>query len=247
MKTSLTTLLIIPVLASTQAARADDLDDSLASERADQTGTAITIIFDNSGSMAKGGKINQAKSAFTKWISALPATYALALIDFHRGQGRLAVPLGKDRHKLVSAHVAKALPSGKTPIASCLQIAAAEIQKRRSEHSPYERHVIVVFTDGAETVHKLGNKAVVSTIARLRQGTVEVVGIGFHGEGDYMKGAATNYFHATNEKELVAGLSEVDAEISGDGEIEISAGDLALIDSSKIPVPKAPTPERAKP
>ena len=44
--------------------RAQQPGDALTRERDQQTGTAITILFDNSGSM-KGEKIRQAKSAFS--------------------------------------------------------------------------------------------------------------------------------------------------------------------------------------
>ena len=56
--------------------------DPLAREREEQTGTAITILFDNSGSMNAENKINQAKSAFSTWLRTVPAGYKFSLITF---------------------------------------------------------------------------------------------------------------------------------------------------------------------
>jgi len=222
----------------------DDIDRALAAEKAEQTATAISIIFDTSGSMADNGKMAEAKSAFAKWLQNLPDTYRLGLVDFHDGGGRLAVPLGPDQRAAVAAHVAATQPYGKTPIADCLKIVMEQIVQRRSEQSPYERHVVVVFTDGIETVDPRGNKGVTSEIMKLRNLLVEVVGIGFHGEGNYMAPAVTRYFEADNEAQLVAGLSAVDSEIADDSAIEITASDLALIQKTKIPLPPAPSVEK---
>ncbi len=226
------------------AAPADELDAMLERERETQTGTAITIIFDTSGSMADARKMEQAKIAFSTWLATLPETYALGLIDFYRGAGRLAVPLATDQRAALLQHVVAARPSGKTPICNCLAVAKQEIAKRRTEHSPYERHVVVVFTDGKETVDKRGSRGVVEEIMGLRSSQVEVVGIGFRGEGDFMKGAATQYFDANNEQELIDSLSQVDAEIGDDSDLVISSQDLATIEKIAIPIPPAPIPEK---
>src|ERR1700721_318775 len=69
--------------------------DPLTRERDEQTGTAITILFDNSGSMNAENKITQAKSAFHTWLQTVPADYKFSLITFE-DQGRLVVPLGEN-------------------------------------------------------------------------------------------------------------------------------------------------------
>lgn len=223
---------------------ANDLDAMLEQERVTQTGTAITIIFDTSGSMADARKMDQAKTAFATWLKTLPDSHALGLIDFYRSAGRLAIPLGTDQREKLMQHVKAAKPSGKTPICQCLIEAKKDIAKRRAEHSPYERHVVVVFTDGKETVDKRGTSGVVQEIMSLRSAQVEVVGIGFRGEGEFMKGAVTQYFDANNEKELIASLSQVDAEIGDDSDLVISSNDLATIEKIAIPIPPAPIPEK---
>ncbi len=215
-------------------------EKELEQQRLDQTATAITIIFDTSGSMDEDGKMKQAKRAFSQWIESIPEDYTLGLIDFHVGKGRVVVPLGDGNHTEILKHVKQANPRGRTPIVHCLGLALGGIQERRKQHSPYERHVVVVFTDGKETGSKKGVKAVRPAILKLRNQIIEVVGIGFHGEGDYMKGATTQYFEANNSEELLAGLAQVDAELGNDAEVVVSEGDLDLIEKTKIPVPPAP-------
>jgi Mg-chelatase subunit ChlD len=236
--------LLIAALFAPLVGSTDELDRALAAEKAEQTATAISIIFDNSGSMADDGKMAEAKSAFAKWLQNLPESYRLGLVDFYQGGGRLAVPLGPEQRAAVAAHVASAEPYGKTPIVACLEIVREQIVQRRAEQSPYERHVVVVFTDGIETVDSRGNKGVTAEIMKLRNLLVEVVGIGFHGEGSYMAPAVTRYFEADNEAQLVAGLSAVDSEIADDSLIEITAADLDLIQKTKIPLPPAPSAEK---
>ncbi|MEM7698532.1 MAG: vWA domain-containing protein [Verrucomicrobiota bacterium] len=234
---------ILPLIGWVSFSSADDLDEALEAERREQTATAITIIFDNSGSMDDGGKMFQAKSAFTQWLTTVPDYYSLGLIDFNAGRGRLVHEIGANLHEAISIHVRAASPYGKTPVVDCLNLAKEAIRKRRAEHSPYERHVVVVFTDGRETVDSRGDRGVARAILELRNEVVEVVGIGFHGEGDYMAPVATRYFEAGNEAELLKGLSAVDAEIGGDQDIEITEQDLATIEKLDIPLPPAPAAE----
>ncbi|MDF1659089.1 MAG: VWA domain-containing protein [Verrucomicrobiales bacterium] len=225
------------------SAQGDELDNALTSERDSQTATAISIIFDSSGSMRDDKKIEQAQSAFTSWLASLPDTYTLGLVYFSRGVAQLAVPLGEDNKEAISRQVASVKAYGKTPIADCLRVVRAQIEKRRAEFSPYERHVVVVFTDGAETVDPGGNRAVLSEVIKLRSLIVEVVGIGFKGQGDYLAVATTQYFDANDEQELVAGLSQVDAEIGDSSDLEISEKDLAVIRETIIATPPAPIRE----
>lgn len=207
--------------------------DPLARERDEQTGTAITILFDNSGSM-KGDKIVQAKSAFRAWLQTVPADYKFSLITFD-DNGRLAIPLGERTRDLVAQQVAKLQPRTSTPICGALRIAREQIEKRRREVTPYERHVVVVFTDGQETADPRGVRGVQQDIEALRRQTVEVVGVGFHGQGDYMNGVATRFALANNEQELQQGLAKVDAEIGGVDDLVVSEADLAALRKFNAP------------
>ncbi|MEM7013946.1 MAG: vWA domain-containing protein [Verrucomicrobiota bacterium] len=228
------------------AAQARDLDAELDNEAQTQTGTAITIIFDNSGSMKSKGKIDQAKRAFAWWLESLPEEHRLGLIHFYRSRGKLGEAIAPGNRDQVRDTVNQLEPSGKTPLVHCLQLAAEEVKRRRMEIGPYERHVVVLFTDGYETVHSGKNDAVVKSVAKLREEGIEVVGIGFHGQGDYLQDVSTSYYHASSEDELRDGLAQVDAEIDSNTEIELTADDLEFLRTTKIPLPPAPSEFTAK-
>ncbi len=219
--------------------------DALARERDEQTGTAITILFDNSGSMKKDNKIGQAKAAFRSWLQTVPPEYKLSLITFENN-GRLTVPLGERTRDLIAQRVAKLDANTSTPICGALRIAREQIEKRRREVTPYERHVVLVFTDGQETADPRGNDGVRADILSLRKQTVEVVGVGFHGEGDYMNGVATRFALANNEQELKQGLAKVDAEIGGVDDLVVSEADLAALRKFNAP-PVQPISASAEP
>lgn len=208
--------------------------DALTREREEQTGTAITILFDNSGSMKQNNKIGQAKAAFRSWLQTVPVEYKMSLITFE-GTGRLAVPLGERTRDSIAQYVAKLDANTSTPICGALRIAREQIEKRRREVTPYERHVVLVFTDGQETADPRGVNGVREDIAALRAQTVEVVGVGFHGEGDYMNGVATRFALANSEQELKQSLAKVDAEIGGVDDLVVSADDLAALKSFHAP------------
>jgi Ca-activated chloride channel family protein len=207
--------------------------NSLEREREQQTGTAITILFDNSGSM-KGEKIQQAKSAFRSWLQTVPAEYKYSLITFE-DNGRLVVPLGENTRDTIAKRVADLKANTSTPICGALRIAREQIEKRRRDVTPYERHVVLIFTDGQETADRRGADGVRADIEALRKLTVEVVGVGFHGEGDYMNGVATRFALANNEQELKQGLAKVDAEIGGVDDLVVTPADLAALKHFNAP------------
>ncbi len=71
---------LFPILAAlaamlSLAGAQDSRPDALTREREEQTGTAITILFDNSGSMTQEHKIQQAKAAFRAWLQNVPPEY----------------------------------------------------------------------------------------------------------------------------------------------------------------------------
>ncbi len=215
------------------ASRGQEPADALTREREQQTGTAITILFDNSGSM-RGQKIEQAKAAFRSWLQTVPEDYKYSLITFE-DKGRLLIPLGEHTRGAVARRVANLVANTGTPICGALKIAREQIEKRRREVTPYERHVVLIFTDGQETTDPRGANGVRDDIEALRKQTVEVVGVGFHGEGDYMNGVATRFALANNEQELKKGLAKVDAEVGGGDDLVVSPEDLAALKKFKAP------------
>ena len=202
----------------------EDIDAALAAESSAQTSTAITVVFDTSGSMGDRNKIQQAKRAFTWWLNGLPDDYRFCLIQCD-GRSKVVVPLGAAKDE-VTRKVATFRPGSGTPIVNSLILAGREIAKRRAVHSPYERHVVVLFTDGRESVHRGGIRKVREEVTALRDLKVEVVGIGFHGEGDYLRDVSTSYYQANDEEQLKEGLASVDAEVDLTAEIQVTPGDV---------------------
>jgi uncharacterized protein YegL len=212
-------------------------EDALDKEYADQTGTAITIIFDNSGSM-EGRKLTEAKQAFRWWLDKAPESYTWSLIDFDE-QGRIEVPFAPLAGRKVALAVNALTARTNTPIVRSLNLAMKQIRARRAKVSPYQRHVVLLFTDGAENEDRGGTEAVLRTIRAMRAASVEVVGIGYHGDGDYLAQAATRFYAADSEKALRTGLAQVDAEVNLGGELNVTPEDLKAMEV--LPVATAKT------
>ena len=195
-------------------------------------GTAITVIFDNSGSM-QGQKIDEAKTAFKAWLDRASDTYVWSLINFDEG-ARLVVPFGKNQAAVASA-ISGFSANTNTPIVNALHIATRQIQERRTKVTPYERHLVLLFTDGEENQDPGGNQEVLNVIAKMRALNIEVVGIGYHGDGDYLAQVSTHYYQADNVEALKTGLNKVDAEVDLGGEIKVTPEDIKAI--SELPPP----------
>ena len=217
-------LMAVPVCAS-----ADDAAKRLEEERLDQSGTVITIIFDDSGSM-QGEKIEQAKTAFREWLGTVPGDYRIGLIALNRGT--LSEYRRGNKSEVADA-VAKIRANGGTPLADTIAGVMKNIRQRKQQ-LPFERHVLVVFTDGEDSTNR-GAAGVREELRNASRNLVETVGIGFHGHGDYMSGVATRYFDAGNTEELRRGLEKVDAEIGDTTDIVIS--DDILRDMKTIGLP----------
>ena len=213
------------LLLGARTAPAENVEETLERERRQQTGTAITIVFDNSGSMNEENKLVQAKAAFSSWLKTIPDDYKLSLITFENN-GTIKVPLSEGQKERIAAQVAALKASTNTPICSSLHLASKQIARRRNEVTPYERHVVLIFTDGEENADRRGIPGVQQDIRALRASNIEVVGIGFHGQGDYMGAVATRYCNASDENELRRGLSTVDAEIGSGDDLVVTPQDL---------------------
>ncbi len=194
-------------------------------------GTAITVIFDNSGSM-EGRKIDEAKAAFQAWLQSTLNTYTWSLIDFDDG-GRVVVPFCRSPEQVAQA-IAGFSAHTNTPIVSALKLATRQIQERRKKVTPYERHLVLLFTDGQENQDSGGDDEVLNVIRKMRSLNIEVVGIGYHGDGDYLAQASTHYYQADDLEALKSGLKKVDAEVDLGGEVKTTPEDLRAI--SEMPV-----------
>jgi hypothetical protein len=193
-----------------------DLSDRLEAERLEQSGTVISIVFDDSGSM-EGSKIAQAKTAFRQWIAAVPASHRLGLVALNAGP---LVPPGRDNRAALLAAVDRLKVARGTPLAATIRSTLQSIEQRRRKVGPYERHIMLVFTDGEDTTSER-TPGVQRELARAAAAGVETVGIGYHGEGTYMRAAATRYYDASNLAELQNSLAKVDAEIGDTSDVLI--------------------------
>lgn len=190
---------------------------ALEEERLSQSGVAITIIFDDSGSMATSNRMGQAKAAFTQWLGGIPEETKLGLVALNKG---VIIPLGRNNRDAIKLAVANIEPGGGTPLARTIKNVAKLIQTRRQDVTPYERHIVIIFTDGEDSDGP--SEKVVEALKRLGSATIETVGIGFHGKGDYMKSGATQYYNAGDSTELVQALKQVASELDQQSNIVIS-------------------------
>lgn len=221
---ALLALLLFPSYARPQAAAEAKLD----AEKLEQSGVVITIIFDDSGSM-EGRKLAEAKAAFRDWIASVPADYRLSLIALNAG---MLVKPSRGNAREVSEAVNRIQAGGNTPLAENIGRALGQIQERRAKVGPYERQILIVFTDGQDTSTE-GVTGVARRLNKAREINVETVGIGFAGEGDYMSGAATRYYNASDRTQLRASLAKADAEIGDTSDIVIDEPTLALMRAAK--------------
>lgn len=205
-------------VAQTPDADFQKLDD----ERLDQSGTVITIIFDDSGSMY-GTKLAQAKDAFRAWLKGVPDEHRIGLIALNAGP---LVAWKRGNKAEVAGAVERLQASGGTPLASTISDTVAQIRQRQAG-LPFERNVLLVFTDGEDD--SVPPAVVRERLAAAAASRIETVGIGFHGEGDYMRDASTRYFNAGDTGELLAGLQKVDVEIGDTSDIRIEPDVLAMM------------------
>jgi uncharacterized protein YegL len=228
MKTLFAFLLLALGMVSSRAA------DDLAQEYQSQSATVIHIVFDDSGSMA-GIKMQQAKKAFTKWLSSIPEETKLSLTALNAG---LIVDIGANNRSAVTQAVEGLKASGGTPLGrTCKTIGQKIIQRRAA--TPYERHIMVVFTDGQDS--ESTREVVGQVMQSIARASIETVGIGFHGEGDYLRQDTGQYFNASDEKELVAALSQVGSEIDSQSELVISQEIAARMENKTADISPAST------
>ena len=196
-----------PIFAQSE----DAIQAKIRQETEEATATAYTVVFDNSGSMA-GARLEKAQKAFGWWLTSVQQGNVWSLLKFMQGDGVVVVPFTLNGQDKVARTINTLHADANTPIVKTLRRAEEQIEKRKQSH-PYERHVLLVFTDGEENQDPAGNKGVVRKIADLRRKGIEVIGIGYAGAGDYMASVASRYFQADDEASLRKGLSKVEVEI----------------------------------
>ena len=182
---------------------------SLQEEYNTQTGTALFIVFDDSGSMRDDNKLVMAKKAFRAWIEHAPADYRFSLTAINAGS---LVPLARNNRKEVLAAVDRLRASGETPLADTIARIHDTVARYRASGALYVRQVVVILTDGEDTT-KRGDQGVRDEMERLRREGVEVVAFGYKGEADYLNGSATHFYSPNNGQDISQGLDAIQAEV----------------------------------
>ena len=192
-----------------------------------QAGVAVSIVFDDSGSMNDNNKLTMAKQAFRTWIEHARDDYRFGLRAINAGE--LVRLQRNDRAQLLAA-VQTLRASGTTPLADAIARSANEIRRRRAAGALYERQVVVVLTDGEDN-SKRGIPGVQQEMNTLRQEGVEVIAFGYQGEGEYMKDCATHFFSPENGQDISKGLNAIAAEVNDTSDVVIDDATRRLMAS----------------
>ena len=205
--------------------------DALDEERDAQAGVAVSIVFDDSGSMNDDRKLVMAKQAFHAWLEHAPDNDRFGLTALNAGP---LVSLQRHDKDQVLTAVDRLRARGGTPLADTIAAVGREIHARRAAGAPYERQVMVILTDGEDTSDR-GIKGVQQEIRRLRADGVEVIAFGYQGEGDYMRGSATHFFSPENGEDIAKGLSVIGSEIGDTSDVVVDAPTRAGM--TRVPPP----------
>ena len=209
---------------------------ALQEEHDAQAGVAVSIVFDDSGSMNDNHKLAMAKKAFRTWIEHAPDSYRFGLEALNAG---ILVPLQRNDRAQLLAAVDHLRAAGDTPLADTVAQTAAAIQQRRAQGGEYERQVVVVLTDGEDNTRR-GPKGVQQEIRALRAQQVEVIAFGYQGEGDYMRGSATHFYSPENEQDISKGLNAIGSEIGDTSDVVVDDATRAQMEKvSAVPLAQA--------
>lgn len=209
---------------------------ALQEEHDAQAGVAVSIVFDDSGSMDDNHKLVMAKKAFRTWIEHAPDSYRFGLEALNAG---VLVPLQRNDRAQILAAVDRLRASGDTPLADTIAQTAKAIQKRRAAGAEYERQVVVVLTDGEDNTRR-GPEGVQQEIRALRARGVEVIAFGYQGEGDYMRGSATHFYSPENGQDIGKGLDAIGSEIGDTSDVRVDDATRAQMQQVAATAPVAP-------
>ncbi len=204
---------------------------ALDEERNAQAGVAVSIVFDDSGSMNDNRKLGMAKEAFHAWLERAPDNDRFGLTALNAGP---LVQLARNDKRQVLAAVDRLRAGGGTPLADTVAAVGKIIRQRRASGAPYERQVMVILTDGEDTSNR-GVAGVQQEIRRLRADGVEVIAFGYQGEGDYMKGSATHFFSPENGEDIAKGLNVIGSEIGDPTDVVVDAATRAAMTQAALP------------
>ena len=137
---------------------------ALQEEHDAQAGVAVSIVFDDSGSMNDNHKLAMAKQAFRAWIEHAPDNYRFGLVALNAG---VLVPLQRNDRRKSSPRSTACEPGAARRWRDTIARGGAEIRQRRAAGALYERQVVVILTDGEDTTER-GIEGVQEEIRSLR-------------------------------------------------------------------------------
>lgn len=188
--------------------------------------TVMVVVADTSGSMRDrpqaGGwtsKIDISREAVAKFIANLPADIKLGMITFDGCRPRWVAELGKSTNAEIAQRAKEMEARGSTPIHLSLELAYEGVKELRAKN-PYARVVVLLITDGEETCST--PYLVGETAAKLAKEKIELQVIGFDlpSQDTELKKIGVKYYLASDSKDLEAGLSSVQGELSIDGGVD---------------------------
>ncbi len=190
---------------------------SLQEEYNAQAGTALFIVFDDSGSMNDENKLVMAKKAFRAWIEHAPDAYRFSLTAINAGT---LVQLARNNRREVLTAVDKLRAAGTTPLADTIAHVHDTIAGYRASGAMYVRQVVVILTDGEDN-SKRGDQGVRYEMERLRKEGVEVIAFGYKGEADYLNGSATHFYSPNSDRDISKGLDAIDSEVRDTSDVVV--------------------------
>ncbi len=174
------------------------------------------IVFDTSGSMS-GKKLKIAKESLKRFLARLPAETYVGLIVFERGRPKEVLPIDRHAPATLARTVDRMKAGGHTPIKDSIELAMKNLAKRKAEQFGYGDFIILIVTDGEETIDPRG---LPGTVRRAIDSGYVIDVIGFDLPREHsLKALVTNYRHAGNQAELDRALSDVLAEAESFEEI----------------------------
>ncbi|MBN2080186.1 MAG: VWA domain-containing protein [Spirochaetes bacterium] len=168
------------------------------------------IVFDGSGSMYHGRKIQTAQKALEVFVLMIPPDANVALLAFDARGVYERAPFGTPRETIIR-EIHKTIARGGTPLGRAVEIAYDKILAQARRQLGYGEYSIVIVTDGMAT----DGERLPRIIGRiLDESPVMIHTIGFDiGMGHALnQPGLTSYRTARNFHELTRGLGEVLAE-----------------------------------
>ena len=190
---------------------------ALQEEHDAQAGTAVFIVFDDSGSMNDDNKLVMAKKSFRAWVEHAPDAYRFSLTTLNEGT---PVSLARNNRRQLLAAVDRLRAAGQTPLADTIARVRDAIVQSRAQGALYVRQVVVILTDGEDNSPR-GDQGVREEMNRLRAEGVEVIAFGYKGEADYLNGTATHFYSPNNGQDISKGLNAIDSEVRDTSDVVV--------------------------